>query len=72
MKNTNTCPKCASKEIIRIPGKHTGFGAGNIIIVGQTAIKPVLVTRFVCEACGFSEEWIESTSDIERIKKRYK
>ncbi|HHU55099.1 MAG TPA: hypothetical protein GXZ48_00215 [Acholeplasmataceae bacterium] len=72
MKNSKTCPKCDSVNIIKIPGKHYGYGAGNIIMVGLTAIKAVKVTRFVCERCGFSEEWIENKRDIDRLKAKYK
>ena len=34
VKNSRSCPKCASFNILKIPGKHTGSGAGNIILVG--------------------------------------
>jgi predicted nucleic-acid-binding Zn-ribbon protein len=72
VKNSRSCPKCASFNILKIPGKHTGYGAGNIILVGLTALNAVKVARFLCEQCGYSEEWIESEEDIRRLKAKYK
>lgn len=72
MKNTGVCSKCNSDSVLRIPGKHTGYGAGNIIVIGLTAINAAKVTRFVCEQCGYSEEWIESKRDIQRLIAKYK
>jgi predicted nucleic-acid-binding Zn-ribbon protein len=71
MQNSQTCPKCRSQEIIRIPGDARAFGAGNNIIVGATIFSAVTVTRYLCAACGFSEEWIEAADDISKIKKKY-
>lgn len=71
MKNSKTCPKCQSNEIIRIPGEVRAFGAGNNITVGATVFSAVKVTRYLCASCGFSEEWVESIDDIASIKKKY-
>ncbi|NLL05624.1 MAG: hypothetical protein GX270_07530 [Clostridiaceae bacterium] len=72
MKNTKQCPKCNSTSLLKIPGKHTGYGSGNIIFVGLTALSAVKVTRFVCEQCGYSEEWIENKADIQKLANKYK
>lgn len=71
MKNTRSCPKCASPDLIRIPGTIGYGGSGNNIQVGFWVFSAVLVTRFVCATCGFSEEWIESPVDIERLRKKF-
>jgi len=71
MKNSRTCPKCQTNEIIRIPGDVRAFGAGNNISVGATIFSAVKVTRYLCALCGFSEEWVESIDDIARLKKKY-
>ena len=47
------------------------YGAGNIIPVGMMIFSSVKVTRFLCSRCGYSEEWIESPADIEKIRKKY-
>lgn len=43
----------------------------NIIIVGKSLLSVVKVTRFVCENCGYSEEWIEREEDIQKLAKKY-
>lgn len=71
MKNSHSCPKCGSQHLIRIPGRAGAYGTGNNIPYGISIFSYVPVTRFVCENCGYSEEWIESTTDIEKLRKKY-
>lgn len=70
MKNSKICPKCSSSDIIRIPGKAGAYGAGNNIQTGLSNFSAVLVHRYVCCNCGFSEEWIDK-EDIARLKKKF-
>ena len=72
MKNTNTCPKCQSRDIVRIEGKAGAYGAGNNIPVGATIFSAIKVTRFLCCNCGFSEEWIEAREGLERLRKKFR
>ena len=69
MKTTGTCPKCESRDVIRIPG-FMGAG-GNNVQTGITIFSQVLVTRFVCSQCGYSEDWIESPADLKKLRKKY-
>lgn len=71
MRSSKTCPKCQSTDIVRIPGIAGAFGAGNNIMVGMSILSAVKVTRYLCAACGFCEEWIDSADDIAKIKKKY-
>ena len=72
MKTTQTCPKCQSKDVMRIPGSIGGYGAGNNIPLGRTIFGGfVKVTRFLCGACGFSEEWIDDAADLARVKAKF-
>ena len=71
MKTTGTCPKCESRDLIRIPGSLGAYGSGNIIMVGLTIYSGVKVSRFLCSRCGYSEEWVESPADLARIRKKY-
>ena len=59
MKNRKICPKCNSTDIIKVPGK-----------AGWSNFSAVLVHRYVCCACGYSEEWIDK-EDIPRLKEKY-
>ncbi|ONI39087.1 hypothetical protein AN639_02565 [Candidatus Epulonipiscium fishelsonii] len=69
MKNTNICPKCQDKDILMIPGTIDVYRTGNNIHVGWFC-SPILVNRYVCCNCGYSEEWIDK-EDIPKLKKKY-
>ena len=43
----------------------------NNIQVGWSNFSAVLVNRYVCCDCGYSEEWIDK-EDIAALKKKYK
>lgn len=70
MKRTHVCPKCNSTEIIRVEGNAGAYGAGNNIQTGWFNFSAVLVHRYVCCSCGYSEEWID-TEDIAKLKKKF-
>jgi hypothetical protein len=69
MKNTKICPKCRSNDILRIPGWTGPYGMGNYIPAGL--FKVVKIDRYLCCSCGFSEEWITSEENIEKLKRKY-
>lgn len=69
MKQTNRCPKCNGDDILRIEGKH-GTYAGNSIQVNRSIFSSVLVHRYLCCSCGYSEEWIDK-KDLQRLKARF-
>jgi len=70
MKNSQRCPKCDHTEIIRVEGIQGGYGSGNVIPTGGFTIwSSIKVTRYVCIKCGFCEEWIDSTQDLQRLLK---
>jgi predicted RNA-binding Zn-ribbon protein involved in translation (DUF1610 family) len=71
MRNTGACPKCGSRDIVRVPGQVGPHGAGNNIIVGWTIFNSVKVSRYLCCGCGFSEEWIDDPDDREKIKNKF-
>ncbi len=66
MKNSKICPKCKSVDIVRIDGYTAAYGAGNNVMVGKSIFSAVNVNRYVCCACGFTEEWIDQ-EDLEKI-----
>lgn len=70
MKMKNTCPKCGGMDILMVPGKAGAYGSGNNIQVGWTNFSAVLVNRYVCCDCGYSEEWIDK-EDIRKLKEKY-
>ena len=70
MKNTNICPKCKARNILKIEGRADAYGAGNNIPVGMTIFSYVKVDRYLCCECGFSEEWVNK-QDIPKLWKKY-
>lgn len=68
MKNSKKCIKCGSDDIIMIP--HYSGDGGEIQMGLFTA--PVLLNRYLCCSCGFSEEWVEKIESLEKVKKIYK
>lgn len=70
MKERHQCPKCGGTDIIKIPGKAGSYGSGNNIQVGLTNFSAVLVHRYLCCTCGYSEEWIDP-ADIKTLKQKF-
>ncbi len=69
MKHSRTCPKCTGAEIVRVEGIRGQFGSGNVIPTGGlTIFSSIKVARYVCVQCGYSEEWIDSPDDLQRIR----
>lgn len=67
MKYNKICPKCNSKDILRIHGTEGGYGVNNQIRLGFTNFSSVLIQRYVCMECGYSEEWI-AKGDLEYLR----
>ncbi len=67
MKHTRQCPKCGSHDIVRIDGNAGAYGTGNNIPLGWSIFSAVMVDRYVCCKCGFSEEWLRE-HDLEKLK----
>lgn len=68
MKNTNTCPKCNSKEIVRLADQTDS----TLVPTNFTIFGAVYMTRYLCADCGFTEEWVEKPSDRETLRGRHK
>ena len=67
MKYSNICPKCRCNDILKVKGKVGAYGSGNNIPTG--VFSAVLVDRYICCNCGYSEEWIEKDYLPKMIKK---
>ncbi len=52
MKEGKRCPKCGSKEIIRVPDDAHRYLANSICITGLVTVKRIPITRYVCYECG--------------------
>ena len=68
MKKTGVCPKCGGADIVRVPGgvRSTMDNTQNFVIRG---FQSAPVDRYICCACGFSEEWLRE-EDLEKAQLR--
>lgn len=71
MKKNGVCPKCGSHEIVRIPDNGRYSSGNNIYTTKATLTGKIPVIRYVCCECGYVENWIDSRSDLEKIKRTW-
>ncbi len=64
------CPKCKSKEIVRIPGD---IQPPSILSGAKppSSFRVIRVTRFCCAACGYTELWVDDPADLKDLMKRF-
>ena len=55
--------------MLRIPGSANAYGTGNHMLAGRTVFSAVLVHRYVCCSCGYSEAWIDCADNPQAGKK---
>ena len=51
--------------------KLGAYGVGNNIPVGWSNFSAVLVTRYLCASCGFSEEWVDDKAGLGKLAAKY-
>ncbi len=71
MKNTKCCPKCSSKNIACVPDNAHRYLANSIVITNIAWVKRIPVARYVCCDCGYVENWVETQSGREEIKRTF-
>ena len=52
MKKSKICPKCGSPKVFQIEGMQGKY------ILHLGLVSSVLMERWICSGCGYSEEWI--------------
>lgn len=65
MKNGKSCPKCGCEDIRVVSGEAERISQANVIPAG--ALTRIYVSRYLCMACGYSEEWIDR-DDLKKCK----
>lgn len=68
MNNESKCIKCGSEELLLIP---TLVGEEPHIVVGEVGMHMVPITRMVCARCGYIEQWITNSEDLEKLRQEY-
>ena len=71
MKQTNTCPKCGSHEIIK--PRFTATGHKNAFqVVPLSTFKAVLIEKYICAKCGYVENYVDDTKGLKDLQEKYK
>jgi predicted nucleic-acid-binding Zn-ribbon protein len=65
MKSAGVCPKCSSKQIIKIPSE---FGTYNMIKIDL--LKFANLTRYICADCGYIEQYISDDSSLSKLRQK--
>ncbi len=72
MKNGNSCPKCASRRVVRVPDNSRRHASGNnIYTTSATLLGKIPVIRYVCCDCGYVENWVETRRELEKIEEAF-
>ena len=69
MKNTKKCPKCTSKRILRIPPLKGDSHNMIMVKLGWMKFLRIYPAKYLCEGCGYIEEWVENKKDLTTIVK---
>ena len=64
MKNTKTCPKCQSKEVVIV---EVAVGEG----IRLDGFFDARMKRYACLSCGFSEEWVADAQNLSKVRESY-
>ena len=71
MKDSGVCPKCAATDIVRVPGDKINLFVPRPNFIPTGLLRGVVVSRFVCCGCGYSEEWVESPAALQKLQSQY-
>ena len=69
MKHAGLCPKCGSRDIVRVPDNPYRHASGNNIYTTKaTLLGKIPVIRYVCCGCGYVENWVEHPGELSDIR----
>ena len=71
MKNAHLCPKCNSGDIARVPDTTHRYLANSICVTKFAWVKRIPVARYVCCQCGYVENWVEKSEELNEIRRAF-
>ena len=72
MKNGAKCPKCGGTHSLRIPDNPYRHASGNNIYTTRaTLLGKIPVIRYVCDDCGYVENWVEKPEEREKLRRTF-
>jgi predicted RNA-binding Zn-ribbon protein involved in translation (DUF1610 family) len=63
MRHSFICPKCNSSQVVLLEG--TRYNQAAIIYLNRLGSTAVM-DRYVCTACGFTEQWVQLDEKFNR------
>ena len=66
MNHPTQCGKCSCAELFCIPSTP---GEHSHIVVGERLMRNVAIHRYVCTDCGYIEEWVRDSDDLQALKR---
>lgn len=71
MKDSGICPKCGSRNVVRIPDTGRYASSNSIYTTRATLFGKIPVIRYVCCSCGYVENWMERPDELDRISQQF-
>lgn len=72
MKQKGVCPKCGSRQLLRVPDHPGRYASGNNIYTTTfTLTGKVPVIRYVCLDCGYVENWVDNAADLAKLRRAF-
>ncbi len=69
MMHTRLCPKCGSREVVRVPDRPGRYASGNNIYTSRFEnFGKIPVIRYVCANCGYVENWVETSRERDALR----
>ncbi len=62
MRNSFRCPKCASRRVVEVVG--SSMNQQTKIPLTRWSFKNATLDRYICTACGYTEEYVQLESDF--------
>ena len=70
MRTTSTCPKCNSTDVISVKGNK--LNQNHRISLDNWGLKYVVIDRYLCVRCGYTEEWLQMDDKFDRwVEKKW-
>ena len=69
MKTSHQCPKCSSKQVVRLAGQTF---MTKVYPTGASRSNYSLVDKYACTDCGYVEEYLADPEELAELKQALK
>ena len=71
MKDSKRCPKCDSRDIVRLPMHSNVINSGKGMFGTLSSENMIIPSGYLCCQCGLVESYVEFSEDRQKVKDRY-